>query len=180
MVLKDPCAEFFYKWMKDGNFCGLSKEEAKLVNQYIPLIQEIVKTSNLPERTVFKNLNPHMVKPLLLLKKDNPNREKGISYIINSLTKNEGPTRKTIESAIGIEPLPKKLVDPNAKRVEIPKQIVYAEKSADASHMNKWFLSGLNTGQKLQWKNCADKIDLDNEYLAFCYITSMLDKIIKE
>ena len=180
MAIEEPCAEFYSKWIKDGNFCGVSEREAKLVNQFIPFAREVVEKSGFTERLIYKNINPRLVKPAAILKKGNPLREKAIEHIIETLKSNAAPTKETLEDAMGIEHHPKRIVDPNTPRKEVSRKTILVNKGSSAEKMNEWFLSGLNSGQKLQWKTFANKIDSDNEYLAFCYITTQLDKLIRE
>ena len=45
------CLEFFRKWRKEGNFCGLGEGEACRIDGYLNLVDTLMK-HKIPEKTI--------------------------------------------------------------------------------------------------------------------------------
>jgi hypothetical protein len=169
------CARWFHMVLKEGpQACGLSKQEFSRFQRYVPFATELAKENGLDEDLVFQNVPMSSISNLIKFKKDTPNRKNAEDHIVKALKSKRRPTAKTIDAALGIESNVKSLRNPDATKKEVPRKVILVEKGSDAVKMNEWFLSGLNSGQKQQWRDFADRKDIDNEYLAFCYITTTL------
>jgi hypothetical protein len=175
MGIGGHCASYYHAFLKKGaEACGIAPTMIHLVQRFVPFVEEFSKEYHLDEDLVYNNLQITAAKQVFQLKKDNPNRKKAEKHIVDTIKSGQSPTHRSISWALGIDPQPKRLIDPDAIKRKVPRQIILANKKDDVTKLNQWFLSGLTPGQIQQWREFADRKELDNEYAALMYLTAHL------
>jgi len=92
------CTDFWHKWRKEPNFCGLSPQSISEIKGYLELVDKIVKTG-ITEETVFENCPSGACRPLLRLS-DDETRVKGLNYIVSCLKRKEKVTQNDLQTTI--------------------------------------------------------------------------------
>ena len=93
------CIDFFRKFKKDGNFCGLDEKEAARITKYLDLIDQIVNRQKIPETQIMESLSVRAARPLLSATGDI--RTEGLNYIVGRLKKGEKITTKDLQVKLG-------------------------------------------------------------------------------
>jgi len=76
------CIDFFRKFKKDGNFCGLDKSEVSRLNAYLDIVELLMK-QKIPEETVYTHLSVKAARPLLSAKGEE--RTEALNYVTSQL-----------------------------------------------------------------------------------------------
>jgi hypothetical protein len=76
------CIDFFRKFKKDGNFCGLDKSEVSRLNAYLDVVELLMK-QKIPEETVYTHLSVKAARPLLSAKGEE--RTEALNYVTSQL-----------------------------------------------------------------------------------------------
>jgi hypothetical protein len=91
------CIDFFRKWKREGNFCGLDATEASRMNSYLELVEMLVE-NEVPEDVVFANFSLFAARPLL--KAGKKKRTKGIRYVTDRLKEGKAVTAHDIQTTL--------------------------------------------------------------------------------
>jgi hypothetical protein len=92
------CVDFWHKWRKEPNFCGLSPQSVSEIKGYLELVDKI-KKAGIPEDTIYEKCTSGACRPLLRLA-DDETRVKGVNYVISSLKRGEKITGGDLQSSI--------------------------------------------------------------------------------
>lgn len=72
------CIDFFRKWKKEGNFCGLDKGQVSRLNAYMDIVELLVK-QKIPEDQIFENFSVGAATPLIAAK--DQARTEGLNFV---------------------------------------------------------------------------------------------------
>ena len=92
------CADFWKKWRKEPNFCGLSPQAISEIKGYLELVDKIVKTGIL-EETVFEMCPSSTCRPVLRLA-DEETKLVGINYLCGCLKSGEKINSKNLQAKL--------------------------------------------------------------------------------
>ena len=92
------CADFWRKWRKEPNFCGLSPQAISEIKGYLELVDKLVKTG-IPEDTIFDMCPSGSCRPVLRLADDETKTE-GINYLITHLKSGERINSKELQATL--------------------------------------------------------------------------------
>ena len=92
------CADFWKKWRKEPNFCGLSPQAISEIKGYLELVDKLVKTG-IPEDTIFDMCPSGSCRPVLRLADDETKTE-GINYLITHLKSGERINSKELQATL--------------------------------------------------------------------------------
>lgn len=84
------CIDFFRKFKKDGNFCGLDKSQVSRLTAYLEIVELLMK-QKIPEEQIYENLSVRAAEPLITAK--DAARTEGLNYVTSRLK--EGKKIKT-------------------------------------------------------------------------------------
>jgi len=76
------CIDFFRKFKKEGNFCGLDKSQVSRLTSYLEIVELLMK-QNIPEEQVYKNFSVRAATPLIESKGDA--HTEGLNYVTAQL-----------------------------------------------------------------------------------------------
>jgi len=104
------CHDFFRKWKRDGNFCGLRKQDAREMDSYLTLVERISnEKTGLNADLVFDKFTAGAARPLIRCK-DAEIETKALNYVIACLKRGEnvtgGDLQATINGFMGKVPKP--------------------------------------------------------------------------
>lgn len=158
------CVDFFKKWKKEPNFCGLGKTACSDIERYLVFVDEFSSENGMDAEAVYRNVPQNAVKPILKFKKDSDIRKRASKEIAKTLKSKQAVTGKYVNSVIGIIPRPKTYINP-------PVAIVSeGGKEAFATNLVKdkvrLITSALSVGQLKVLTNVMEKEKLNNEYEA--------------
>ena len=92
------CVDFWKKWRKEPNFCGLSSQAISEIKGYLELVEKIAKTG-IPEETIFEMCPSGACRPVLRLSDDETKTE-GINYLISHLKSGEKINAKDLQAKL--------------------------------------------------------------------------------
>lgn len=92
------CAEFWHKWRKEPNFCGLSPQAISEIKGYLELVDKLKKTG-IEEDAIYENCPSGACRPLLRLA-DDDTRTEGMNYIVSRLKKGKAITQKDLQETL--------------------------------------------------------------------------------
>jgi len=105
MSSRGRCLEWFDKWKKEPNFCGLGRKSETYIEKYITFVEKFSKTHDISTDIIYLNLSSTAVKHLLQLKENSPVRIDVENKIVDKLKKDKkAVTQKLVDFYIGIEP----------------------------------------------------------------------------
>jgi hypothetical protein len=90
------CKEFFHKYEKDGNFCGLDKSQESRINGYLSIVK-LLEKQDIPEDQIYKNFTVKAAEPLIQAKDEA--RTKGLNYVTHRLMDGEKITSGDLQSS---------------------------------------------------------------------------------
>jgi hypothetical protein len=161
--------------------CGIvsKKDYEYLRNEYVPFIEEISKETGIDEETIWHNIPRNDIKPMFRFKEGTQQRKEVKEYIVKTLKSNKRPTLKTIENKLGLRSEEKRMRNPDAIKIEVPRQIILTEKKGTgiSSKVSDFKLLLGSPGYIQKWKDFAERHGIDNEYSALIYVTTQLDKL---
>jgi len=104
------CHDFFRKWKRDGNFCGLRKQDAREMDSYLTLVERISnEKTGLNADLVFDKFTAGAARPIIRCK-DAETETKALNYVIACLKRGEdvtgGDLQATINGFMGKVPKP--------------------------------------------------------------------------
>jgi hypothetical protein len=99
------CIDYWHKWKRDGNFCGLRKQDADMNDTYLSIVEKIsVAGTGLESDFVFDHFTAGAARPLIRCK-DKDASTKALNYVVACLKNNEdvtgGDLQATIEGFMG-------------------------------------------------------------------------------
>jgi len=113
------CLEWFDKWEKEPNFCGLGSASARYVGKYMMFVKTFSKKYDIHPDIIYLNLSSSAAKHLLQLKEDSPLRKEVKDKIAHKLkAEKKAVKQKLVDFYIGMEP--KRPPEP----LKIPNRIV--------------------------------------------------------
>jgi hypothetical protein len=92
------CTDFWKKWRKEPNFCGLSQNTVDEIEDYLSTVDKIC-TLGIKEDTVFENFPEGAARPLLRMDEGDP-RTNVLNFVIKNLKQGEKLTSKIIQTTI--------------------------------------------------------------------------------
>ena len=72
------CIDFFRKFKKDGNFCGLDKSQVSRLTAYLEIVELLMK-QKIPEEEIYTNFSVRAAEPLITAKDEA--RVEGLNYV---------------------------------------------------------------------------------------------------
>ena len=91
------CIDFFRKFKKDGNFCGLDRAQVSRINGYLDIVEQLMK-QKIPEETVYTNFSVKAAGPLISAK--DQTRTEGLNFVTAALKKGDRITEKEMQSTL--------------------------------------------------------------------------------
>ena len=91
------CIDFFRKFKKEGNFCGLDKGQVSRLNAYMDIVELLMK-QNIPEEQVYKNFTVNAATPLIASKGDA--HTEGLNYVTAQLKKGKTVTNGDVQTTL--------------------------------------------------------------------------------
>ena len=157
------CIDFWKKWKKEPNFCGLGRQTARTHDKYLSFVEDFTKEHGFIEEIVYQNVPLSSIKPLLTFKEDSDIRKRATKQIAQTLNDKHAITSKYVKFLIGIDPNTKPLVKPPlmAAASEIPKEALDNKRLTDKIRLIKSVLTSGQIGILLE---IIEKEGLDNEY----------------
>jgi len=177
--MTQKCVDYFRKWKKEPNFCGVGKATENTINKYLEFAEDFSNTYKFDVDLVYRNVPQTSVKPLLKFKKDSDIRIKAMKQIAQTLNDKHAISLRYVYQIIGIEPKVKPLVlSPAVAAIsEIPKDAFETNSVKDKIRL---ITSALPTGQINMLDDIMKKKDLDNEYAALIVAIKTAWKVIKD
>lgn len=155
------CVEFWRKWKKEPNFCGLGKGSAKSYDRYLQFADEMSSKFDIPVETIYLNAPSGAVKPVLRFKKEGELYRGAMKKIATTLKGKQAVTLKYTNSILGIVSESKPVVD------VIPKaEIAAVVDKTTLSGKIRMINSVLSVGHKKILQEIIGSEHLDNEYEA--------------
>lgn len=160
------CVDFWEKWKREPNFCGLGTGTANSFDKYIDFVEDFSKEFGIAQDIVYRNVPQSAVKTILRFKKNSSVRRDATQKIAETLRGKNAVTVKFVSSIIGTETRP--------KLIEAPKVIVapISESRQDAIVSNnvkdkiRLITTALSSGQIAVLLKVMEQNNLDNEYEA--------------
>ncbi len=89
------CIDFFRKFKKEGNFCGLDKTQVSRLNAYLDVVEMLMK-QKIAEETVYTNFPVGAARPLLSAKGDE--RTEALNFVTSALKSGKKITQGSLQS----------------------------------------------------------------------------------
>ena len=89
------CIDFFHKFKKEGNFCGLDKSQVSRLLSYMEIVEALVK-QKIPEDQIYQNFTVGAATPLISAK--DKDRTDGLNYVTACLKRGEKVTQSDLQS----------------------------------------------------------------------------------
>ena len=177
--MTQKCVDYFRKWKKEPNFCGVGKATENTINKYLEFVEEFAGEYKFDTELLYRNAPQTAIKPLLKFKKDSDLRLKARKQIAQTLTDKHAISAKYVNFLIGIDPTPKPLaVNPIVQATaEIPKEVFTKNTVKDKLRI---LSSALTPGQMGILSDVAEKKDLDDEYAALSLVLIWAKERLKD
>jgi hypothetical protein len=107
------CIDFFRKFKKDGNFCGLDKSQVSRLTAYLEIVELLMK-QHIPEEQIYENLSVRAAEPLITAMPEA--RTEGLNYVTAQLK--EGKKIKTGDTQTSLQSCTCATSEPKAKPVQ--------------------------------------------------------------
>ena len=91
------CTDFFKKFKKEGNFCGLDKSQVSRLMAYLEIVEALVK-QKIPEEQIYENFTVNAAEPLISAKGDA--HTDGLNYVTTALKDGKKVTQKDVQSSL--------------------------------------------------------------------------------
>lgn len=96
------CIEYWRKWKREGNFCGLRKQDADENEAYLELVEQISGSgAKIESDIIFQKFPVGAARPLLRCK-DEKVHEQGLNYVIACLKREETVTGGDLAASINM------------------------------------------------------------------------------
>lgn len=92
------CKEFFEKWKRDGNFCGVGEVQGTIIRAYLDFVHELSQNYGINEESCYKLLTSSAIagNGFLLLSKESPRRKEVVEKIVDFLKRDQKVRRLDI------------------------------------------------------------------------------------
>jgi hypothetical protein len=161
------CAEFFQKWKKEPNFCGVGRATAQKIDRYIDFVEGFSKEYKIPEEVIVYNAPMGAVSELLRYKEDVEIRKDAEKQIAKVLTEDKKAiTSNYVKHIIGITPKTKPIFKSPvvAAASGISKAVMDTTRVQDRVRLIN---NASTSGQKNILLEIMSREGLDNEYDAY-------------
>jgi len=91
------CIDFFRKFKKEGNFCGLDKSQVSRLMAYLEIVEALIK-QKIPEEQIYENFTVQAARPLIAAKGEA--HTEGLNHVTAALKKGEKIKTGDLESWI--------------------------------------------------------------------------------
>ena len=96
------CIEYWRKWKREGNFCGLRKQDADENDAYLELVEKVSGSgAKIESDLIFQKFPVGAARPLLRCKDENVH-EQGLNYVIACLKRDETVTGGDLQASINM------------------------------------------------------------------------------
>jgi hypothetical protein len=176
--MTQKCVDYFRKWKKEPNFCGLGKTTANKVDKYLEFVEEFSEEYKFDEELIYRNVPQSSITPIMRFKKDSDIRSKVKKQIAQTLRDKHAVSLKYVNFLVGIDPTTKPLnQNPIIQSTsEIPKE-TFAKNNV--KEKLRVISSVLTPGQMGILSDVAKKKDLDDEYAALALVLIWAKERIK-
>ena len=159
------CTDFFKKWRRQPNFCGLGRVAQGYINGYLRFVDDFASEYGFDENIIYTNVTASAVRQLLRFNKESDTRKRVEKQIAQTLKDKHAITGKYVNHLIGISPvsLPIKNTPIVAAISDIPKEAFSKGKQKDRIRL---IVSAITSGQHKILLEIMEKECLDDEYAA--------------
>ena len=159
------CIDFWKKWKKEPNFCGIGKSSARSYDKYLEFVDNFSKEYDFEPEVVYQNAPQTAVKTLLRFKPESDIRKRAEQQIALTLRDKHAITSTYVNYIIGMGPSSKPLVTSPivAAASSIPKE---AFSKAEITDRVRLIRNALTTGQQGILLEVMKAKSFDNEYEA--------------
>jgi hypothetical protein len=91
------CIDFFKKFKKEGNFCGLDKSQVSRLMAYLEIVEALVK-QKIPEEQIYENFTVNAATPLISAKGEA--HTGGLNFVTAALKDGRQVTEKDVRSSL--------------------------------------------------------------------------------
>ena len=109
------CVEFWQKWKREPNFCGVGTQTAKSFDLYLKLADEISEEYGIPVEVIYRNAPQTALKPILRFAKSSKMRQTVKQAVAETIKSKHAITAKYINSVMGREPVRVFVPEPKTK-----------------------------------------------------------------
>lgn len=165
------CIDFWQKWKREPNFCGLGSSTAKSFDRYIDFVEDFSKEFGISHDVLYRNVPQSAVKPILHFKKDSDVRVKATQKIAETLNGKHAVTVKFVNSVIGVPTVPSKMIEePKVIIAPISEQHRETIESNNVKDKVRQITAALSTGQMNVLTKVMEQNGLNNEYEAISLV----------
>lgn len=159
------CVDFWKKWKKQPNFCGLGKSAATSYDKYIKFVEDFSEEYKIPAELVYQNVPHTAVKPLLKFKDSSDIKQKVTKQIAQVLKDKHAITGKFINFQIGIDQPTKPVIESpiNGYESGISKEILEKTRIKDRVRL---LINAISPPEHKILIDIMEHEGLDNEYEA--------------
>ena len=163
------CIDFWKKWKKEPNFCGIGKSSARQYDKYLDFVDNFSKEFGFEPEVVYQNVPQTAVKALLRFKPESDIRKRAETQIAQTLRDKHATTSSYVNYIIGLGPTTKPLIASPvvAAASGITKE---AFNKADITDRVRLIVAALTTGQYNILLEVMKAEELDNEYEALARV----------
>jgi hypothetical protein len=162
------CADFFRKWKKEPNFCGLGKTACNAIEKYLEFADEFSEEHGIDVGVVYRNVPQTAVKPIMKFKRDSDIRQRATKMIAQTVKDKHAVTGKYVNTIMGIDATPKKFTPSPIQFTSEPS--TPATKTDKIKDKIRLLTSILTTGQLEVLQRVMKEKELDNEYEALAVV----------
>lgn len=145
------CLDFYRKWKRDQNFCGLRKQEAKDIDTYLSIVEKISGNgAGVDSDFVFDHFTAGAARPLIRCK-DPEASTKAMNYVIACLKRGEDVTGGDLDATIKVftgkskeKPVPESTQMRNPDTLQAPIDETPAQSLADRERQKEMEEAGKN------------------------------------
>lgn len=136
------CVDFYKKWKREPNFCGIGNIGVNQISKYLEIVDELVNTG-LDDEECFKYLSSSSVNYIwfLKLKKGSPIRNEVFNKIISAITNKKAIRKKDIRSWVNFKSWSEDIAEKNLAPKEFNEfhiAITYGKKLLTAGKLEKY------------------------------------------
>jgi len=159
------CVDFWRKWKREPNFCGLGKKSSRSYDAYIEFVEDFSKRYSIPQEIVYLNVPHASVCDLLRFKEDSDIRKRAQEEIANVLRERKSVTRAYVRARLGIISEPRAAVVPPivAAASGISKEVYDTTRVKDRIRLLN---NAISTAERVVLIEIMKREGLDNEYEA--------------
>jgi hypothetical protein len=91
------CIDFFRKFKKEGNFCGLDKTQVSRLTAYLEIVELLMK-QKIPEEQIYENFSVNAATPLMAAKGEA--HTEGLNFVTRSLKEGKKVTNGDVQTTL--------------------------------------------------------------------------------